>query len=276
MPTILSRDNVEICYKDWGPRDGPVVLLSHGWPGCADSWEHQAFFLAREGFRVIAHDRRGHGHSTQSCDGDDMDHYADDLSQVIGALDLNNVSMFGFSAGGGEVVRYVGRHGSKCVARIGLISTVTPLMLRTDANPEGSPMETFDQLRARSVADRSQLYRDLAEGPMFGFDRPGAARSQGVIDAFWLRGMMGGHKNLYGAIAAFSETDFSEDLRKIDRPTLIVHGEDDQVAPAAASAEATQRLAPHGELKIYPGAPHGLLETHREQLNRDMLAFLRA
>jgi non-heme chloroperoxidase len=205
-----------------------------------------------------------------------MDHYADDLSQVIGALDLNNVSMFGFSAGGGEVVRYVGRHGSKCVARIGLISTVTPLMLRTDANPEGSPMETFDQLRARSVADRSQLYRDLAEGPMFGFDRPGAARSQGVIDAFWLRGMMGGHKNLYGAIAAFSETDFSEDLRKIDRPTLIVHGEDDQVAPAAASAEATQRLAPHGELKIYPGAPHGLLETHREQLNRDMLAFLRA
>lgn len=276
MPTILSRDSVEICYKDWGPREGQVVLLSHGWPGSSDSWEAQAFFLAGEGFRVIAHDRRGHGRSSQCFHGDNMDHYADDLSQVICALDLDHVALFGFSSGGGEIARYVGRHGTKRVKRIGLISAVTPLMLRTEANPAGSPIATFDQLRAGSIADRSQLYRDLGEGPMFGFDRPGATRSQGIIDAFWLRGMTGSHKGLYEAIKAFSETDFTEDLRKFDRPTLIIHGEDDRVVPIAASAEATKRLVPHAEMKTYPGAPHGIIDTHRDQLNSDMLAFLRA
>lgn len=276
MPTILSRDSVEICYKDWGPRDGPVVLLSHGWPGCADSWEGPAFFLAGEGFRVVAHDRRGHGRSSQCFHGDNMDHYADDLSQVVGALDLSNVSLFGFSSGGGEVARYVGRYGTKCVARIGLIAAVTPLPLKTAANPAGAAAETFDKLRAGSIVDRSQLYKDLGEGPMFGFNRPGSARSQGIIDAFWLRGMMGSHKSLYEAIAAFSETDFSEDLKRFDRPTLIVHGDDDQIVPVAASAEATKRLVPHAELKIYPGAPHGIIDTHQDQLNRDMLDFLRS
>ena len=276
MPTFTTRDNVEIYYKDWGPSDGPVVTLSHGWPLSSDSWESQAFFLANSGYRVIAHDRRGHGRSGQPWDGNDMDHYADDLAQLIEVLDLTNVSLFGFSTGGGEVSRYVGRHGTRRVARLGLVSAVPPLMVKTSANPVGLPIEVFDGLRAASIADRSQLYLDLASGPFFGFNRPGAKPSQGMIDSFWLQGMMGGHKNTYDSIKAFSETDFTDDLKKFDKPTLIVHGDDDQIVPIDAAGRASKRLVPHAELRIYPGAPHGLGDTHKEQLNQDMLAFLRS
>jgi non-heme chloroperoxidase len=273
--TITTRDNVEIYYKDWGPKDGPVVILSHGWPLNSDSWENQAFFLANNGFRVIAHDRRGHGRSSQPWHGNDMDHYADDLAQLIEALGLRNVSLFGFSTGGGEIARYVGRHGTSRVAKLGLISAVPPLMLKTPANPGGLPKEVFDGFRASSIADRSKLYQDIASGPFFGFNRPGAKPSQGMIDSFWMQGMMAGHKNTYDSIKAFSETDFTEDLKKFDRPTLIVHGDADQVVPIDAAAKASKKLVPHAELKIYPDAPHGITDTHKNQLNNDMLAFLK-
>lgn len=275
MPSIITRDNVELYYKDWGPKDGPVVILSHGWPLNADSWEIQALFLADNGFRVITHDRRGHGRSSQPWDGNDMDHYADDLAQLIQALDLHDVSLFGFSTGGGEITRYVGRHGTGRVARLGLISAVPPLMLKTEANPGGLPIEVFDGIRAASLADRSKLYQDIASGPFFGFNRPGATPSQGMIDAFWFQGMTGGHKNTFDSIKAFSETDFTEDLAKFDKPTLIVHGDDDQIVPIDAAGRASKRLVPHAELKVYAGAPHGLTNTHSDQLNQDMLAFLR-
>jgi len=274
VTSITTRDGVAIHYKDWG--EGPAVILSHGWPLQADSWESQAFHLAANGFRVIAHDRRGHGRSSQPWHGNDMDHYADDLAQLIEALDLRGVSLFGFSTGGGEVARYVGRHGTGRVARLGLISAVPPLMLKTAANPGGLPLEVFDGLRAGSLADRSKLYRDLASGPFFGFNRPGAAVSQGMIDAFWLQGMQAGHKNAYDCIKAFSETDFTEDLGKFDRPTLIVHGDDDQIVPIDTAGRASARLVPHAELKVYDGAPHGLTDTHKERLNADLLAFLKA
>ena len=273
--TITTRDNVEIYYKDWGPKDGPVVILSHGWPLNSDSWENQAFFLANNGFRVIAHDRRGHGRSSQPWDGNDMDHYADDLAQLIEALDLRNVSLFGFSTGGGEIARYVGRYGTSRVAKLGLISAVPPLMLKTSANPGGLPKEVFNGLRTGSIADRSKLYQDIASGPFFGFNRPGSKPSQGMIDSFWMQGMMAGHKNTYDSIKAFSETDFSEDLKKFDRPTLIVHGDADQVVPIDAAAKASKKLVLHAELKIYPGGPHGITDTHKDQLNEDMLAFLK-
>ncbi|GGB46790.1 chloroperoxidase [Tistrella bauzanensis] len=275
MPSIITRDNVELYYKDWGPKDGPVVILSHGWPLNVDSWEIQALFLADNGFRVITHDRRGHGRSSQPWDGNDMDHYADDLAQLIQALDLHDVSLFGFSTGGGEITRYVGRHGTGRVARLGLISAVPPLMLKTDANPGGLPIEVFDGIRAASLADRSKLYQDIASGPFFGFNRPGATPSQGMIDAFWFQGMTGGHKNTFDSIKAFSETDFTQDLAKFDKPTLIVHGDDDQIVPIDAAGRASKRLVPHAELTVYPGAPHGLTNTHSDQLNQDMLAFLR-
>ena len=276
MPTITTRDHVEIYYKDWGPHNGPVVTLSHGWPLSSDSWESQAFHLASNGFRVISHDRRGHGRSSQPWDGNDMDHYADDLAQLIGALNLTDVSLFGFSTGGGEISRYVGRHGTGRVARLGLISAVPPLMLKTAANPGGLPIEIFDGIRAASIADRSKLYKEIATGPFFGFNRPGATASQGMIDSFWLQGMMGGHKNTYDSIKAFSETDFTADLKKFDKPTLIVHGDDDQIVPIDAAGRASKRLVAHAELRVYAGAPHGLGDTHKEQLSRDMLAFLRA
>jgi len=276
VSTIITRDKVEIYYKDWGPKDGPVVILSHGWPLSSDSWESQAFFLPTSGHRVITHDRRGHGRSSQPWDGNDMDHYADDLAQLIDALDLRDVSLFGFSTGGGEITRYVGRHGTARVAKLGLISAVPPLMLKTDANPGGLPIEVFDGIRAGSIADRSKLYQDIASGPFFGFNRPGATPSQGMIDSFWLQGMMGGHKNTFDSIKAFSETDFTEDLKKFDRPTLIVHGDDDQVVPIDASGRASKRLVPHAELKVYPGGPHGITDTHKAQLSQDMLDFLRS
>ncbi|WP_292023187.1 MULTISPECIES: alpha/beta fold hydrolase [unclassified Brevundimonas] len=271
---VATGDDVLIHFKDWGPSDGPVVTLSHGWPLNADSWESQALFLADNGLRVIAHDRRGHGRSSQPWDGNDMDHYADDLAAVIEALDLKGISAFGFSTGGGEVARYVGRHGTGRIARLGLIAAVPPLMVQTPANPGGLPIEVFDGLRSGSRANRSQLYKDIASGPFFGFNRDGATPSQGLIDSFWAQGMQAGHKNTFDSIKAFSETDFTEDLAKFDRPTLIVHGDDDQIVPIDASAHAAGRLVPHAVLKVYPGAPHGLADTHKDQLNRDMLEFI--
>lgn len=276
MGTFTTKDGVQIYYKDWGPRDGEPVVFSHGWPLSADSWEAQMLFLAEHGYRTIAHDRRGHGRSSQPWDGNDMDHYADDLAQLLEHLDIKGASLFGFSTGGGEVARYIGRHGTKRVKKAGLISAVPPLMLKTDANPGGLPKEVFDGLRAGSIADRSQLYQDLAGGPFFGFNRPGAKKSQGMIDSFWVQGMQGGHKNTFDSIKAFSETDFTEDLKKFDVPTLIVHGDDDQVVPIDAAGRASAKLVKNSKLVVYAGAPHGLTDTHKEKLNQDLLAFLKS
>ena len=274
MSTITMKDGTQIHFKDWGT--GQTVVFSHGWPLSADSWEAQMLFLAGHGYRCIAHDRRGHGRSNQSWDGNDMDTYADDLAQLIDTLGLKNVVLVGFSAGGGEVARYIGRHGTQRVAKAALISAVTPLMLKTAANPGGLPLEKFDAIRAASLADRSQFYKDLAGGPFFGANRPGAKVSQGMIDTFWHQGIMGGHKNTFDCIKAFSETDFSEDLKKFDVPTLIVHGDDDQIVPIGAAALLSAKLVKNATLKIYAGAPHGLTITHKDQLNADLLDFLGA
>lgn len=276
MATFTTRDDVQIYFKDWGPRDGETVVFSHGWPLSADSWESQMLFLAAQGYRTIAHDRRGHGRSSQPWDGNDMDHYADDLAQLLEHLQIERASLFGFSTGGGEVARYIGRHGTARVRKAGLISAVPPLMLKTEANPGGLPIEVFDGLRAGSIADRSQLYRDIAGGPFFGFNRDGAQPSQGMIDWFWAQGMQGGHKNTYDSIAAFSATDFTEDLKKFDIPTLVVHGDDDQIVPIDAAGRASARLIQDSRLLVYPGAPHGLTDTHKDRLNQDLLDFLRA
>jgi non-heme chloroperoxidase len=272
--TITTREGVEIYYKDWGR--GQAVVLCHGWPLNSDSWESQMFHLANHGFRVIAHDRRGHGRSSQPWDGNDMDHYADDLAQVIEALDLNNVILVGFSTGGGEVARYVGRHGTKRIAKLGLISAVPPLMLKTADNPDGLPIEVFDGIRAAAIANRSQLYLDIPAGPFYGYNRPGAKPSQGAIDAWWAQGMMGGHKNTYDSIKAFSETDFRDDLKKFDKPTLIIHGDDDQIVPIGRAGKASAQIIKHAQLLIYPGAPHGLTETHKVKCNEDLLRFCKS
>lgn len=276
MSTISTKDGVTLYYKDWGPKDGPVVTLSHGWPLSSDSWENQAFFLANEGFRVVAHDRRGHGRSSQPWDGNDMDHYADDLGTVIETLALRDVSMFGFSTGGGEVARYVGRHGTSRIAKLGLISAVPPIMVRTADNPGGLPIKVFDDIRAAFVANRSQLFRDVPTGPFFGFNKPGAKVDQSLVDSWWSQGMRGGFKNTYDSIKAFSETDFRGDLAKFDRPTLIVHGSEDQIVPIDAAGRASKKLVPHAILKVYEGAPHGLTDTHKDKLNQDLLAFLKS
>jgi non-heme chloroperoxidase len=273
---LTLRDGTIIAYKDWGPRDGAVVILSHGWPLNADSWESQALHLAENGYRVISHDRRGHGRSTQPWEGNDLDTYADDLAELINALNLTDVSLFGFSTGGGEVTRYIGRHGNAKVARLGLVAAITPLMLQTADNPEGTPMAVFDGLRAGSLANRGELYRNLASGPFFGFNRAGATPSQALIDGFWRQGMQAGHKNTYDCIKAFSETDLTEDLKKVTVPTLIVHGDDDQIVPIAASAHKAAKLVKGSVLKVYEGAPHGLSDTHKDRLSADMLAFLSA
>ncbi len=273
MGTIKTKDGTEIYFKDWGV--GPAVVFSHGWPLSSDSWEAQMMFLASHGYRCIAHDRRGHGRSSQPWDGNDMDTYADDLAELVESLNLKDAALIGFSAGGGEVARYVGRHGTGRVAQIGLIAAVPPLMLKTAANPGGLPMDTFDQIRKGSLADRSQLYRDIASGPFFGANRKGAKVSQGMMDSFWLQGMRAGHKNTFDCIKAFSETDFTADLKKFDVPTLIVHGDDDQIVPIAASGLLSSTLIDGAILKIYEGAPHGLADTHKERLNADLLEFLK-
>ena len=272
---ITTADGVQLYYKDWGPKDGPVVTFSHGWPLSSDSWESQMIFLAGQGYRVVAHDRRGHGRSSQPWDGNDMDHYADDLAAVIQALGLDDVTLVGFSTGGGEVARYIGRHGTGRVKKAVLVSAVPPLMLRTVDNPGGLPLDVFDGIRKASLENRSQLYLDLASGPFYGFNRPGAEVSQGLIDSWWAQGMQGGHKNTYDSIAAFSATDFRDDLKKFDVPTLVIHGDDDQIVPIDSSGRASAALVDGAELLVYPGAPHGLTDTHKDRVNRDLLAFLR-
>jgi non-heme chloroperoxidase len=271
---FTTRDGTEIHYKDWG--SGRPVVLSHGWPLSADSWEAQMMFLAGQGFRVVAHDRRGHGRSAQPWRGNDMDTYADDLAELLEALALHDVALVGFSAGGGEVARYIGRHGTARVRQAVLVSAVPPRLLRTPSNPEGVPAEVFDGMRARARTDRAQLFRELGAGPFFGFNRPGAKVSEGAMDWFWLQGMQAGHKNTYDGIQAFSETDFTADLQRFDVPTLVVHGDDDQIAPLECTARRCAGLLPDARLLVYPGAPHGLIETHKDRFNADLLAFLQA
>jgi len=273
--TITTRDGVQLYYKDWGPKKGQVVMFSHGWPLNSDSWESQMLFLADKGYRVIAHDRRGHGRSSQPWEGNDMDHYADDLAAVIDALDVKDITLVGFSTGGGEVARYIGRHGTSRVKKAVLVSSVPPMMLKTADNPAGQPIEVFDGIRKASLENRSQLYLDIASGPFFGFNRPGAKPSQGLIQSFWRQGMVAGHKNTYDSIAAFSATDFREDLKKFDIPTLVIHGDDDQVVPIDASARASAALIKGAKLIVYRGAPHGITDTHKDRLNQDLLNFLR-
>lgn len=274
MGFVTAGDGAEIFYKDWG--SGPPVLLSHGWPLNSDSWESQMLFLAGNDFRVIAHDRRGHGRSTQTWHGNEMNTYADDLATLIDTLDLTNLTLVGFSTGGGEVARYVGRHGTGRVTGIVLVSAVPPFLLRTDDNPGGVPIEVFDGLRAGSVADRSQLYQDLAAGPFYGGNRPGQHPSRGVQDAFWLQGMQSGHRNALECIAAFSATDFRPDLASFDVPTLVIHGDDDQVVPFEVGGRASAALIRGAELKVYRGAPHGITDTHKSELSADLLTFLRS
>jgi non-heme chloroperoxidase len=270
MATITTKDGTTIYYKDWG--NGPVVTFSHGWPLSSDMWDGQMLFLAQNGFRVVAHDRRGHGRSSQSWSGNDMDGYADDLAALIETLDLNDITMVGHSTGGGEVARYIGRYGTKRLAKAVLIAAVPPILLKSATNPEGLPIEVFDSLRSALVKDRSQAYRDFA--PMFyGANRPGAQVSQGTLDQFWLWSMQAGLQNAHDSIKAFSETDFTEDLKKFDIPTLVMHGEDDQIVPVKESAKKSARLI-KGALEIYyPGLSHGLTATHPDLVNRDLLAF---
>ena len=273
MSTITTNDGTEIYYKDWG--EGPVVTFSHGWPLNADAWDGQMLFLAQHGYRVVAHDRRGHGRSSQPTSGNDMDGYADDLAAVIEALDLHDATLIGHSTGGGEVARYIGRHGSGRVAKAVLLAAVPPLMLKTDANPEGLPIEVFDGLRAGLVADRSQFYKDLAI-QFYGANRPGAKVSQGILDMFWLWGMQAGLKNAYESIKAFSETDFTGDLRAMDIPTLVMHGEDDQIVPVHDAGKKSARILKDAQEIYYPGAPHGLTATLQDQVNTDLLAFIQS
>jgi non-heme chloroperoxidase len=269
---ITTEDGTQIYFKDWG--EGQPVVFSHGWPLNADAWENQMVFLAQNGYRAIAHDRRGHGRSSQPSGGNELDTYADDLAALFEELDLNDAVMVGHSTGGGEATRYTGRHGTSRVAKAVLVSAIPPLMLKTEANPEGLPIEVFDELRAGLAADPSQFYRDLAD-PFFGANRPGSEVSQGARDAFWFQSEQAGLKNSYECIKAFSETDLTEDLKRFDVPTLIVHGDDDQIVPIVASAHRSSELVENATLKIYEGAPHGLAVTHKDRLDDDLLTFIR-
>ena len=273
MPTITTKDGVEIFYKDWG--QGQPIVFSHGWPLSADDWDNQMMFFLGQGYRVIAVDRRGHGRSAQVSDGHDMDHYADDLAAVTAHLDLHDAVHVGHSTGGGEVARYLARHGTSRVAKAVLISSVPPLMVRTPANPGGLPKEVFDGFQVQVATRRSQFYRELASGPFYGFNRPGAQPSQAVIDNWWRQGMTGGAKAHYDGIVAFSQTDFTEDLQQIRVPVLVMHGDDDQIVPYADSGPLSAKLLPDGTLKTYPGFPHGMPTTQAETINADLLEFIR-
>jgi non-heme chloroperoxidase len=273
MPTITTKDGIEIFYKDWG--SGQPIVFSHGWPLSADDWDAQLLFFLHRGYRVIAHDRRGHGRSTQTADGHDMDHYADDLAALAAHLDLRNAIHVGHSTGGGEVAHYLGRHGESGVAKAALISAVPPLMVRTEANPLGLPKAVFDDLQAQLAANRSQFYRDVAAGPFYGYNRPGATASEAVIQNWWRQGMMGGAKAHYDGIVAFSQTDFTEDLKTITVPVLVMHSEDDQIVPYAAAGPRSARLLRQGTLITYKNFPHGMPTTQADTINSDLLAFIK-
>lgn len=276
MGYVTTKDNVEIFYKDWGPRDAQVIFFHHGWPLSADDWDAQMLFFLSKGFRVIAHDRRGHGRSSQVWDGHDMDHYADDVAAVVKHLDVKGAVHVGHSTGGGEVIRYIARHGEDRVSKGVLISAVPPLMVKTESNPGGLPKEVFDNFQAQLAASRSQFYYDIPAGPFYGFNRPGAKQSEPVIWNWWRQGMMGSAKAHYDGIVAFSQTDFTEDLKAATVPVLVMHGEDDQVVPYADSGPLSAKLLKNGTLKSYKGFPHGMPTTQAETINADLLAFIQA
>jgi non-heme chloroperoxidase len=273
MNFVTTKDGTKIAYKDWGK--GQPILFSHGWPLSSDAWDAQMLYFGMNGFRVIAHDRRGHGKSDQPWTGNNMDQYADDLAEVIEHRDLKDLVMIGHSTGGGEVAHYIGRHGTKRVSKVVLVGAVPPLMLKTDANPEGTPIEAFDGIRKGTATDRSQFYKDLTM-PFYGFNREGAKVNEGLRETFWLMGMEGGIKGEYDCIREFSEVDYTDDLKKIDKPTLIIHGDDDQIVPIAAAGLKSAKIVKNATLKVYPGAPHGLAQTQAEKFNADVMAFIKA